>query len=344
MNNRKRTALCLLGAALCVFMAFGAALALGRYPITPAALLAGDAMAVRTFIVLRLPRAVMALVGGFGLGVAGFVYQTVFRNPLASPDIIGVSSGASVGAAFAILFVSSGALSTTVCAFAGGLAAVFLSLGLAAAAPGRSKMSLVLAGIAVHALAQTLLMLLKLTADPEKELASIEYWIMGSLAAVTRSRVWFPVPVVLVCCAAIFALHRQALLLSIEEGEARLLGVRVGAMRLPAFSCGKNSFFRCRCIRFFGVVAFVFSETPCHPASFDDELAQVNAVVLGCLAELITGHGVDVGKVEDSRRKAAHHGGAIVVPHVVAQLVDVDGGHGYPFSFLIWLLKSSNWS
>ena len=223
MNNRKRTALCLLGAALCVFMAFGAALALGRYPITPAALLAGDAMAVRTFTVLRLPRAVMALIGGFGLGVAGFVYQTVFRNPLASPDIIGVSSGASVGAAFAILFVSSGALSTTVCAFAGGLAAVFLSLGLAAAAPGRSKMSLVLAGIAVHALAQTLLMLLKLTADPEKELASIEYWIMGSLAAVTRSRVWFPVPVVLVCCAAIFALHRQALLLSIEEGEARLL-------------------------------------------------------------------------------------------------------------------------
>ena len=57
MNNRKRTALCLLGAALCVFMAFGAALALGRYPITPAALLAGDAMAVRTFTVLRLARA-----------------------------------------------------------------------------------------------------------------------------------------------------------------------------------------------------------------------------------------------------------------------------------------------
>ena len=98
MNNRKRTALCLLGAALCVFMAFGAALALGRYPITPAALLAGDAMAVRTFTVLRLPRAVMALIGGFGLGAAGFVYQTVVRNPLARPDILGVSSGARVGA------------------------------------------------------------------------------------------------------------------------------------------------------------------------------------------------------------------------------------------------------
>ena len=230
-NNRKRTALCILGAALCVFMAFGAALYFGRYPITLQALLAGDAMAVRTFTVLRLPRAVMALAGGFGLGVAGFVYQTVFRNPLASPDIIGVSSGASVGAAFAILFVSSGTLGTTVCAFAGGLAAVFLSLGLAAAAPGRSKMNLVLAGIAVHALAQTLLMLLKLTADPEKELASIEYWIMGSLAGVTQSRVWFPVPMVISCCAVIFALHRQAMLLSVEEDEARLLGVPVGRMR-----------------------------------------------------------------------------------------------------------------
>ena len=225
-NNRKRTALCLLGATLCVFMAFGAALYFGRYPITLQALLAGDAMAVRTFTVLRLPRAVMALAGGFGLGVAGFVYQTVFRNPLASPDIIGVSSGASVGAAFAILFVSSGTLGTTVCAFAGGLAAVFLSLGLAAAAPGRSKMNLVLAGIAVHAL-----MLLKLTADPEKELASIEYWIMGSLAGVTQSRVWFPVPMVISCCAVIFALHRQAMLLSVEEDEARLLGVPVGRMR-----------------------------------------------------------------------------------------------------------------
>lgn len=227
-NNRKRTALCLLGATLCVFMAFGAALYFGRYPITLQALLAGDAMAVRTFTVLRLPRAVMALAGGFGLGVAGFVYQTVFRNPLASPDIIGVSSGASVGAAFAILFVSSGTLGTTVCAFAGGLAAVFLSLGLAAAAPGRSKMNLVLAGIAVHALAQTLLMLLKLTADPEKELASIEYWIMGSLAGVTQSRVWFPVPMVISCCAVIFALHRQAMLLSVKRMKRGCWGFRWG--------------------------------------------------------------------------------------------------------------------
>ncbi len=97
----------------------------------------------------------MALVGGFGLGAAGALYQTVFRNPLADPDIMAVPRGPVSGAAFAILFVSSGALSTTVCAFAGGLAAVFLSLGLAAA-PG-AACCWCWWGIAVHALAQTLL-------------------------------------------------------------------------------------------------------------------------------------------------------------------------------------------
>lgn len=226
-NDRRHLAVTFLAVAA----AFLVSLSLGRYPITLSGLLAGEEMTVRTFTLLRLPRAVMALLGGFGLGVAGFVYQTVFRNPLASPDIIGVSSGASVGAAFAILFISSGAAATTVCAFAGGLAAVFLALGLAAAVPRQSKVSLVLAGIAVHSLAQTLLMLLKLTADPEKELASIEYWIMGSLAGITAGRIGFSCAVIVLGCCALLVLHRQLLLLSLQEDEARTLGVSVAAMR-----------------------------------------------------------------------------------------------------------------
>lgn len=226
-NDRRQLAVTFLAVAA-VFLV---SLSLGRYPITLSGLLAGEEMTVRTFTLLRLPRAVMALLGGFGLGVAGFVYQTVFRNPLASPDIIGVSSGASVGAAFAILFISSGAAATTACAFAGGLAAVFLALGLAAAVPRQSKVSLVLAGIAVHSLAQTLLMLLKLTADPEKELASIEYWIMGSLAGITAGRIGFSCAVIVLGCCALLVLHRQLLLLSLQEDEARLLGVSVASMR-----------------------------------------------------------------------------------------------------------------
>ena len=76
----------------------------GRYPLTLNGLLQGDDMQWRVFLTLRASRGIIGCIGGFVLGIAGFVYQTVFKNPLASPDIIGVSSGASAGAAFGILF------------------------------------------------------------------------------------------------------------------------------------------------------------------------------------------------------------------------------------------------
>lgn len=136
-TNSNRTMATLTLAMTFVVIAFVSALSTGKYPITLSGLAAGDPMALRTFTVLRLPRAVMGLIGGFGLGIAGFVYQTVFRNPLASPDIIGVSSGASAGAAFAILFVSAATPSTTLFAFFGALLAVCLSLGLTALSPVR---------------------------------------------------------------------------------------------------------------------------------------------------------------------------------------------------------------
>ena len=201
-TDSNRTMAILTLAMTFLVIAFVSALTTGKYPISLADLCAGEPMAVRTFTILRLPRALMGLVGGFGLGVAGFVYQTVFRNPLASPDIIGVSSGASAGAAFAILFTSAASPSTTVFAF-----------------------------FAVHALAQTVLMLLKLMADPEKQLASIEYWIMGSLAGVTASKIPFPVVIILFSSAVIFLLHRHVLALSVQEDEARMLGVSVQKTR-----------------------------------------------------------------------------------------------------------------
>lgn len=230
-TNSNRTMATLTLAMAFMVIAFVSALSTGKYPITLSGLAAGDPMALRTFTVLRLPRAVMGLVGGFGLGIAGFVYQTVFRNPLASPDIIGVSSGASAGAAFAILFVSAAAPSTTLFAFFGALLAVCLSLGLTALSPVRDHSSIVLAGIAVHALVQTVLMLLKLMADPEKQLASIEYWIMGSLSGVTASKIPFPVVIILISSALVFLLHRHLLALSVREDEARMLGVSVRKTR-----------------------------------------------------------------------------------------------------------------
>ena len=222
-----------------LFVAFGlllaaltlASLLVGKYPLSLGKLLAGDALQRRVFLTLRLSRTAAGVLGGFALGTAGFVYQTVFRNPLASPDIIGVSSGASAGAAAGILFLS-GAAAITASAFVGALLAVALSLTLSSLDRSGKGSAIVLAGIAVHALAQTALMALKLTADPERELASIEYWIMGSLSGISLHTLNGNALLCLFCLAALFLLHRQIVLLSAEEGEARMLGVSVGRLRL----------------------------------------------------------------------------------------------------------------
>ena len=187
-------------------------------------------MQLRVFFTLRLTRTIVALIGGFSLGVAGFVYQTIFRNPLASPDIIGVSSGASVGAAAGILFLT-GEASITFCAFAGALFAVILSLTLSSIDRSSRNSTIVLAGISVHALAQTILMFLKISADPERELASIEYWLMGSLNGISAYSMKGNLFICLFCLIMLFLLHRQVILLSAEEGEARLLGVSVMKLR-----------------------------------------------------------------------------------------------------------------
>ena len=222
--------LCAAGVALLAALA-AAGLAVGKYPLSLEKLLAGNELQWRVFLTLRLSRTVVGMIGGFALGVAGFVYQTVFRNPLASPDIIGVSSGASAGAAAGILFLS-GAATVTISAFAGALLAVVLALALSSLDKSGRGGTIVLAGIAVHSLAQTALMALKLTADPERELASIEYWIMGGLNGINGYAIVGNMALCVVCMAALFLLHRQVILLSAEEDEARMLGVQVGKLRL----------------------------------------------------------------------------------------------------------------
>ncbi len=208
-----------------------ASLFVGKYPLSIEKLFLGDALQWRVFLTLRCSRTVIGVVGGFALGITGFVYQTVFRNPLASPDIIGVSSGASAGAAAGILFLSSASL-VTASAFAGALLSVLFALALSSLDRTGRNSTIVLAGIAVHSLAQTVLMYLKLTADPERELASIEYWIMGSLSGISGYSIGVNLILCLVCIVILFVLHRQVILLSTEEGEARMLGVNVNLLRL----------------------------------------------------------------------------------------------------------------
>ena len=207
-------------------------LLVGKYPLRLESLWEGEEQALRIFWTLRFPRTCMAAFAGFGLGAVGMIYQTIFRNPLASPDMIGVSSGAGAGAAFAILFLPGSAFYITCSAFAGSLLAVVLALGLSMLVPGKGKYTIVLSGLAIHSLAQTILMVLKMTADPEKELAAIEYWLMGSFHGITGKDMEVTLPLTILCMAVLFLLYRQILLLSVEEEEAALLGVPVRRMRL----------------------------------------------------------------------------------------------------------------
>ncbi len=225
-----RTKLFVLPAALAALGLGVLSLFVGRFPLNLGEILAGDELQRKVFLTLRLSRTLVALLGGAALGVAGFVFQTVFRNPLASPDMIGISSGAAAGAAAGILFFG-GALTVTLSAFGGAVAAMALAVLLASADRTRSKSSIVLAGIAVHALFQAILMLLKLAADPNRELASIEFWIMGSLSDISGYKIGFNLLLCLICMAAAFLLHRQTVLLAESEGEARMLGLSVGPVR-----------------------------------------------------------------------------------------------------------------
>lgn len=204
----------------------------GRYQITPADIFSqGDEMGRRVFFTLRLPRTLMAVCAGFVLSMAGSVYQTLFRNPLAAPDIIGVSSGAGAGAAMAIVLFGGGMWATSLFAFVGGLLTVMFALGLVSVAGRRQMAVFVIAGIAVNALAQSVVMVLKLAADPEKQLASIEYWMMGSFASITGSKLLAALPFALIGFVGVCLLHRQVTMLALEEEEARMLGVPVAFMR-----------------------------------------------------------------------------------------------------------------
>ena len=203
----------------------------GQYPLTLKSLLSGDTMSIMVFKRLRLPRALMGVIGGFGLSISGYIYQLIFKNPLASPDIVGVSSGASAGASLAIVAVSASVPVISISAFIGAVTALIITLLTAYLVPGRNSYTIVLAGIAIHSVAQTILMFLKLAADPEKQLASIEYWIMGSLNGISRDSLAIPFLTTLAGFIIMAMLYRQVLILSTSEEEAVSLGVNVTILR-----------------------------------------------------------------------------------------------------------------
>ena len=207
-----------------------AGLFVGKYPLSMQKLLAGNEMQWRVFLTLRLSRTVVGVIGGFALGVAGFVYQTVFRNPLASPDIIGVSSGASVGAATAILLGGS-LLSMQILAFIIGLGAVLLSTAIPKLLKNNSNLMLVLSGTIVGGFMCSILGVLKFIAEEDTELSSIIYWQMGSVQSVKMDTLVYVAPVFVAGAVILILLSWQLNILSFGENEAKTLGVNLKMLR-----------------------------------------------------------------------------------------------------------------
>lgn len=180
---------------------------------------------------IRLPRVVAALAVGAALAAAGASYQTLFRNPLVSPDILGVSAGAGFGAVLGIL-LSLPVLGIQALGFATGLATVLLVYGLARALRSQNEiLVLVLAGIVVGALAGAGISLVKVLADPYNQLPAITFWLLGSLSGVKVDDVRVVVPLVLAGLVPLVALRWRIGVMSLGDDEARALGVNVRLVR-----------------------------------------------------------------------------------------------------------------
>ncbi|WP_430439395.1 FecCD family ABC transporter permease [Shinella sp.] len=174
---------------------------------------------------VRLPRVMAAVVVGAGLAAAGATYQGLFRNPLVSPDLLGVSVGASLGAVLGI-FLSLPVLAIQLAAFAGGLMAVFVVTGIGALVRERDPvLTLVLAGIAIQALIGAGISLIKVLADPYDQLPAITYWLLGSMTAITRFDVLSILPAVVLGLVPLLLLRWRMNILTLGEEEARTLGI-----------------------------------------------------------------------------------------------------------------------
>jgi len=176
----------------------------GKYPITPweiFRILTGlrknsVEMAVNVVMGLRVPRILASVLVGAALSVSGAAYQGVFRNPLVSPDYLGVSGGACVGAAIGIL-LSLHAPYITLLAFIGGILAMLAAMSLPVLLRSNANIMLVLSGVIVGAAMSSALGFLKYMADPESQLASIIYWTMGSFSYVTSKELLIIAPIIL---------------------------------------------------------------------------------------------------------------------------------------------------
>ena len=232
-----------LGALAALAALTALAFAAGRFPVSIVDLLGAFGSKVFGFayalpenaetVIFRVrgPRVLAALVVGAALAAAGTAYQGMFRNPLVSPDLLGVSTGAALGAVLGI-FLSRDVWTIQVFAFAGGLAAVALVYWIGSSVPRHDPLlSLVLTGIVIGTLLGSGIALLKYLADPYNQLPAITYWLLGSLAAVNPADLGAVSLLALAGLLPMLLLRWRMNLLALPDDEARALGVNTTRLR-----------------------------------------------------------------------------------------------------------------
>ncbi|MFK5953517.1 MAG: iron ABC transporter permease [Desulfobacterium sp.] len=184
---------------------------------------------------VRLPRVLLAMVVGSGLAVAGAAFQGIFGNPLVSPHILGVTSGAGFGAALGILISGSmGVVQLSAIVF--GMMAVCLVYMISHLSNGSRLFVLVLSGIIVGALFTALISLVKLAADPDDKLPSIVFWLMGSLAGASYKDLLVGTTLISVGVLILLLLRWRMNILSLSEEEAQSQGINVNGLRLTVIA------------------------------------------------------------------------------------------------------------
>lgn len=188
---------------------------------------------VDIFVLLdfRAPRVLLALVMGAGLSMAGCAFQSLFSNPLATPDILGVTSASSFGAVLGLMFGLS-MLGVFAFGFAFGIASLVLVVAVSYSRfVPLSTISMILSGIIISALFSSLVSLVKYLADPQDTLPSITYWLLGSLSRVWSGELALGVVAVCLSCAVLFLARWKLNILSLSEEEAKSLGANLNALR-----------------------------------------------------------------------------------------------------------------
>ena len=259
VNTKGRFRVVVIVALALLALVFLAALSVGRYDIpfgtTIQALAnkwfglgtAPDNMTNAVIFTLRLPRSLAAILIGGALALSGACYQSIFKNPLVSPDLLGVSSGACVGAALAIL-LSLGSFYIQLFAFVAGIITVLITTSIPKLIHNESTMVLVLSGVIMSSLMGSIMSIIKVLADTDTQLAEITYWTMGSLSAIELPDIASVLVTIIVPAAVIIIMRFRLNVMALGDREAKTLGINLQRTRMVFVICATLLTASCVCL------------------------------------------------------------------------------------------------